>query len=402
MLFEDAGFANLLPLTYWRSVFGLRSGRKSLLDNAAYALGRPVEGVWTRDWIAPVCALRCQTPTNRPATEGTVLVNGRWLLSHPVEFEPAPFVATCKDAIAYISCDRRLAEQLTPDLLLQASSCGELAERYPSGEVEADFLEYPWDLVVRNADMLRFHWAGDDRAADGKISSSAYLVKADNIHVDERSEIKPTAVIDATKGPVYISNDVLVSVHSYIEGPAFIGPGCIIKPHTLIRAGTSVGSMCRVGGEISASILSAFCSKQHEGFLGHAYVGGWVNLGAGTTNSNLKNTYGKVNVQYGGRTVETDLQYLGCIIGDFTRTGIGELLPTGAVVGFGAMLATGGLIPKYIPSFGWLTTSGLEKADPSRLLETARMIMSARREEMAPQEADLLMKLPDQAARYGI
>ena len=402
VLFEDAGFAGLLPLTYWRCIFVLRCGRKSLLDNAACALAQPVEGIWARSWIAGASGMRCQTPANRPVTEKTILFNGRWLVSRPVEFQPAPFVATCRGSIAYIACDKKLAEILSPDLLLDRAASQKLSEEYPSGEVEADFLEYPWDLVVRNAEMLRRQWTGDDRAADGKISSSAYLINPDHIHVDERCEIKPTAVIDATNGPVYISNDVQVNVHTYLEGPAYIGPGCVIKPHTSIRAGTSIGSMCKVGGEISASILSAYCSKQHEGFLGHAYVGGWVNLGAGTTNSNLKNTYGTVNVQFGDRVVETGQRFLGCIVGDFTRTGIGELLPTGAVVGFGAMLATGGLVPKYVPSFGWLTDSGVQKTDPARLLQTARVIMAERNVAMTDEEAELLMKLPALAEQYGI
>ena len=268
--------------------------------------------------------------------------------------------------------------------------------------VEADLIEYPWDLTLRNAEMLHYHWRGDDRTADGKISSSAFLINPDYIHIGERSEIKPTAVIDAEKGPVFISNDVLVDVHTYIEGPAYIGPGSVVKPHAAIRSGTSVGSMCKVAGEISASIIAGYSNKQHDGFLGNAYVGSWVNLGAGTTNSNLKNTYGPISVQFGERVVQTEHQFLGCVIGDFARLGIGQLLPTGAIVGFGAMVATGGFSPKYVPSFAWLTATGREKTDPLRLIKTARKIMTRRKIELAGVEADLIEKLPALVEQYGI
>ncbi len=402
MLFEDAGYRNLLPLTYWRCIAALFCGRKSLLDNAAWRLGRPISGVWTREYMAEVAGLRVQTPVNRPATDGTILVNARWLLSDRVPFHDPPYVAYCGDAIAYVSCDRKLAESLAPQTLLDSDASRELIERNPSGEIDADLLEYPWDFIARNVETLQRQWTGDDRCIDGDVSSAAYLVNHDRIHVSERSVIKPTAVIDASNGPVYISNDVLVDVHTYIEGPAYVGPGSVVKPHTALRAGTTLCSLCKVGGEISHVIMAGFSNKQHDGFLGDMYVGNWVNIGAGTTNSNLKNTYGRVSAQLGDKRVDTGQQFFGGVIGDLVRLGIGQLLPTGSMIGFGAMCAAGGVLPKFVPSFAWLTDEGQQSTDPARLLETAKTVMGRRKVEIRPEEVDLFMRLPALAAQYGV
>jgi UDP-N-acetylglucosamine diphosphorylase/glucosamine-1-phosphate N-acetyltransferase len=402
ILFEDHGYVDLLPTTYWHTIAGLLCGRKTLLDNAAFALGRPVSGLWTRDWIADVAAMRFQTPVNKPIPAGAVLVNCRWLLTGPVDFRPGPFVAMAGDRIAYISCDARLAEALSPAVLQDAEAARRILTGAPRDEIEAEFITYPWDLVLANERMLKNHWTGDDRSMAGKVSSSAYLIDADYIHVGERTEIRPTAVLDASRGPVYISSDVLVDVHTIIEGPAYIGPGTVVKPHSHVRPGTTLGPFCKVSGEVSQSILSGYSNKQHYGFLGNAYVGSWVNLGAGTTNSNLKNTYSPVTVQLGGRTIATQEIFLGCTIGDLARLGIGQLVPTGAVIGFGTMVATGGFSPRFVPSLGWVTAGEPCRTEVGKLIETARTMMARRKIPLLPQEEALLRALPGLIERYGV
>lgn len=402
LLFEDHRYRDFLPLTYWRSVMSLRCGRKSLLDNAAFALRKHISGAWTRDWIAQICALRCQVPTNRPAEAGDVLVNARWVLEGPHEFHKPPFVARCGDALAYLACDEKLARALSPEMLLAPDAAERLAADFPNGAVDADLAGHPWDLIDRNGAALNRHWTGDDRGSTGNVSSSAYLMNPDRIHVGDRTRIRPTAVIDAGNGPVYISNDVHIDVHAYIEGPAYIGPGSIIKPHTSIRAGSSLGTMCKIAGEIGATIIQGYTNKQHDGFLGHAYVGSWVNLGAGTSCSNLKNTYGEITAFLGERALPTGKQFAGAVIGDFVRTGIGQLLPTGAVIGFGAMVATGGFCPKYVPSLAWLTPTEQSRTDPARLRDVAGRFMERRRVDLLPEEFALIDQMPQLVETCGV
>jgi UDP-N-acetylglucosamine diphosphorylase / glucose-1-phosphate thymidylyltransferase / UDP-N-acetylgalactosamine diphosphorylase / glucosamine-1-phosphate N-acetyltransferase / galactosamine-1-phosphate N-acetyltransferase len=402
VIFEDAGFANFLPLTYWRSVASMRVGRKSLMDNAASRLGQHFVGLWARRGLTDVIAERCQIPTNRPLPPDTVLVNGRWLLSGPVAFQPAPFVATCKGAIAYIACDSPLAERLTPETLLDPQSSRRLVEQSPSGEVDAELIQYPWELVERNEDVLRAHWTPEDRSIEGKVSSSAYLINGDDIHVGERTVVKPTAVIDAENGPVFISNDVLVDTHVHIQGPAYIGPGTIIKPFTHIRPGTTTGAMCNLGGEISRTIMAGYASKQHDGFLGNAYLGSWVNLGAGTSNSNLKNTFGEVRVHLAERTIPTGQRYVGCVLGDFARLSVGTTIPTGALVGFAATCSAGGMLPHYVPSFAWLAPGETAQGDPARVLHTVVTMLAQRKKRLSETELALFREIPQMVGQYRV
>ncbi|MCB9849248.1 MAG: hypothetical protein H6817_00925 [Phycisphaerales bacterium] len=401
ILFEDRGFTGFLPLTYWRSVMSLRCGRKSLIDNASFALREHISGIWTRAELSQVSAIRCQIPANQPVQPGAILINGRWVLEHAVEFHPAPYVARCGDSIAYIACDEKLAKLLTPDLLLAIDATDRLKD-FPTGDVDAKLVEFPWDLIERNAADLSRHWTGDDRGSTGNVSSSAFLLNPDHIHIGDRTRVRPTAVIDAGNGPVFISNDVRIDVHTYIEGPVYIGPGSVVKPHSSIRAGSSLGSLCKVAGEISQTIMSGYVNKQHEGFLGDAYVGSWVNMGAGTTNSNLKNTYGEVKVRMGNREIPTGRQFVGSVIGDFARTGIGQLLPTGAVIGFGAMVATGGLAPQCVPSFAWQTAGECARTNLAKLREVADRVMQRRKIEMTAEEQALFESMPGIVEQYGV
>ena len=146
--------------------------------------------------------------------------------------------------------------------------------------------------------------------------------------------------------------------------------------------GNSIGPVCRVGGEVEESIIQGFSNKYHAGFLGHAYVGEWVNLGALTTNSDLKNDYSNVSVMLDGkRSIDTGSTKVGSLIGDHTKTSIGTLLNTGSYVGAMAIImAAGKPLPKFIPSFAWflegVVTKGFGK---KRLYETARIAMSRRK-----------------------
>ncbi|GJM26867.1 MAG: hypothetical protein DHS20C16_32820 [Phycisphaerae bacterium] len=389
-------------MVYWRSVGELFAGRKTLLDNAAVGLNRSIDGLWMRDWIADVGSERCQIPVNQPVSAGDVLVNARWLIGESIEFKKAPFVGVCGDDIVYVACDEKMAKAVSASMMCDEKGCAELREQAPTGEVEATMIRYPWDIISRNRETLCSHWRGDDRSNNGTVSSSAFVINPDQVHVGDHSEIRPTAVIDADSGPVFISNNVIIDVHTYIEGPVYIGPGSHVKPNTSIRAGTTLGPLCKVAGEISASIFCGFGNKGHHGFIGDAYIGSWVNLGAGTTNSNLKNTYGPVKVQLGSREVCSGLQFVGSTIGDFSRLGIGQLLPTGAVVGMGAMLATGGLSPKFVPSFAWQTANGRTDADLEKTLHTAKLMMSRRNADMSESEDVLFRSTVQRSKEFGV
>jgi UDP-N-acetylglucosamine diphosphorylase/glucosamine-1-phosphate N-acetyltransferase len=182
-------------------------------------------------------------------------------------------------------------------------------------------------------------------------------------------------------------------VHPFtrIEGPCYVGRGTVLLG-AKVREGCSFGPMCRVGGEVEESIIHGYSNKYHDGFLGHAYVGEWVNLGALTTNSDLKNDYSKVSVVMNGKTRDTGSNKVGSFIGDHVKTSIGTLLNTGSVVGTMAVLvATGAPLPKTIPPFAWYMNGLIGKGfGLTALLDTARVAMSRRKVEMQDEDERLL------------
>ena len=159
----------------------------------------------------------------------------------------------------------------------------------------------------------------------------------------------------------------------------------------MVREGTSLGPVCKIGGEIECSIIHGYSNKQHTGFLGHAYVGEWVNLGAGCTNSDLKNTYGSVRVPINGKEVDSGETFVGMLVGDHS---INTSFATGAVMGTCCNVFLSSYPSKFIPSFSWYTDKGLAKYDAQRGIAVARKVMARRKKDMTPALEKLFVSLP--------
>ncbi len=243
--------------------------------------------------------------------------------------------------------------------------------------------QYTWDLVLANGEQLKADFAAAGCSGiDGHVEEPiAIRGSRKDVYVAREARVHPMVTIDAEHGPVYIDEEVQIQPFSRIEGPCYIGKKSILLG-AKCREGNSIGPCCRVGGEVEESIIHGYSNKYHDGFLGHAYVGEWVNLGALTTNSDLKNDYSSVSVMLDGRqTIDTGSTKVGSLIGDHTKTSIGTLLNTGSYLGAMAIImATGKPLPKYIPSFAWfvegIVTKGFGK---SSLYQTARTAMGRRK-----------------------
>lgn len=252
----------------------------------------------------------------------------------------------------------------------------------------------PWEILNHSAahiaadfhDWNKRHTNQRDRA----LMSGAHIVgdKRD-VFIGQGSIVQPGCVLDATGGPIIIAENVSVKF-SQLQGPVFIGAGTVVDG-ARVRPGTSLGPNCKIGGEIAASIFQSRVNKGHEGFVGHSWAGRWVNFGALATTSNLKNTYGKVRFQSDWQTsVETGSQFLGSLIGDHTKIGIGQLLTTAANIGVGVNLFGGGVSPKYVPGFSW---GGLEGWNEHRLedaLKTVRATLGRRNAVLRPESEAVL------------
>ncbi len=207
-------------------------------------------------------------------------------------------------------------------------------------------------------------------------------------------EIDPQVVLDARKGPIHLSRGVRVRAFTRLEGPAWIGEGTHLFGGVL--AEVSLGPVCRVRGEVECTVMDGWCNKAHDGYLGHAVLGRWVNLGALTTNSDLKNTYGPVRVALDAhRTEDTGLLKVGVLLGDHVKTGIGTLLNTGTVVGAGSTLFAGGvgLPPKWVPPFSWGAGPDLAPARLEAVLEVVERAMARRDVVLSAPEREALKAL---------
>ncbi len=264
-----------------------------------------------------------------------------------------------------------------------------------TSEVPARVARFPWELVALTSEEITADAALISRfgEVEGTLHPSATLVEPSRIAVGEGSRVAAGAVIDATDGPVVIGRGVEILPNAVIIGPSAIGDGSRINACARIYGGTSIGERCKVGGEVEGSVFQGWSNKQHDGFLGHSYLGSWVNLGAATDNSDLKNNYGTVRVAIDGRTVDTCSTFVGATIGDHSKTAIGTKLNTGTVVGVFANVLATGFPPKSIPSFSWGTADGFVEHDLAKALETARRVMVRRNVELTMAMESLIVRV---------
>jgi UDP-N-acetylglucosamine diphosphorylase/glucosamine-1-phosphate N-acetyltransferase len=219
----------------------------------------------------------------------------------------------------------------------------------------------------------------------------AHVAGQENIRIGREVRISPGVVIDATRGPVSIEDGAVLMPNASLEGPIHIGRGSIIKMCARIYGGTTIGPVCKVGGEVAESIIQGYSNKQHDGFVGHSYLGEWINVGAGTDTSDMKNNYSPVSVQVGGNSVESGQLFVGLFMGDHSKTGIGSVFNTGSVVGVCCNIFGADYPPKYVPSFTWGGTSGFEEHDLEKAIETARRVMG-RRGQTLDSQAELVLR----------
>jgi len=248
-------------------------------------------------------------------------------------------------------------------------------------QVSATVVSHFWDLITLNrqeiiADRLRLR--GSLRKITMRGRPGVHLVNQRQIYAGKRVLIKPGVVLDASDGPIIIGNDVHVMPNAVITGPAVIGAGTKVKIGAKIYGGTSIGEQCKVGGEVEGSVMLPWSNKQHEGFLGHSYIASWVNIGADTNTSDLKNTYGPIHIVRDGVKVNTGLQFLGLTMGDHAKSGINVMFDTGTVVGACCNIFGPGMPPKEVPSFSWGGSGNLTTMDPVKGYDVMKIVMARR------------------------
>ncbi|HNO12319.1 MAG TPA: putative sugar nucleotidyl transferase, partial [bacterium] len=259
-------------------------------------------------------------------------------------------------------------------------------------ETKARIISYPWDLVKHNGECITSDFDSFKvNSHQGKIYAGAHLVNPDAIYIGAGSSVKPGVVLDAEKGPIIIGNHVDIMPNAVIEGPCFIGDHSIIKIGAKIYGQTTIGPVCKVGGEVEGSIIQGYSNKQHDGFLGHSYIGEWCNLGAGTNTSDLKNNYSSVRVTINGKDVDTGSMFVGLTMGDHSKSGINTMFNTGTVVGVCSNVFGGGFPPKDIPSYAWVDSPKISLYKMDKAMQVANTVM-VRRKVLLGEKYNLLLQ----------
>jgi UDP-N-acetylglucosamine diphosphorylase/glucosamine-1-phosphate N-acetyltransferase len=376
------------PLALCRPIWELRCGITSLGEKLVAKTGARKVACFLPEYMADAYRERSPWPVNDAAQlagDDLLLVNPR---VKAAGFNVPP------TGPSQIACDSdgqllfaRIAQQ---DLAkLNTASIESLVESakaaLPAADVALPTWDYTWDLILANPEQLIEDFRALGRSGiEGTVEEpNAVRGSRHDVYIARGAKLHPMVVLDAEHGPIYIDEEVQIHPFSRIEGPCFIGKGTIMMG-TKCREGMSIGPVCRVGGEVEESIIQGYSNKAHDGFLGHAYVGEWVNLGALTTNSDLKNDYSDVSVTLDGKTpISTNSIKVGSLIGDHTKTSIGTLLNTGACVGAMALIAaTGKPLPKFIPTFAWFLEGVVTKGfGRKQLYATAKKVLTRRKKE---------------------
>jgi UDP-N-acetylglucosamine diphosphorylase/glucosamine-1-phosphate N-acetyltransferase len=376
---------NFHPLALSRPIFQLRCGMTTLGEKLLARLGAADVACFVPPYLAESVRAGVPWPVNDPATlrgDDLLIINGRVkaaeLALAPLGPSVAAFDADGETLFLRVARDdvARLDATSIESFIESAKRLLPTAEKPPAA------WNYIWELVLANAEQLKADFAAAGCSGiEGTVEQpNAIRGGRNDFYVAPGAVVHPMTVIDCERGPVYIDRDAVIHPFTRIEGPCYIGRGSMLLG-CKCRAGNSIGPMCRLGGEVEESIVHGYSNKYHEGFLGHAYVGQWVNLGALTANSDLKNDYSEVSVVLDGRkSINTGSTKVGSLIGDHAKTSIGTLLNTGAYVGAMSILtASGKLLPKFLPSFGWYIDGMLSEGfGRQKLYQTARAAMERR------------------------
>ena len=387
VVFDDDGGA-FGPLTQMRPVFAVRTGGVTTLERIERLLGRFPSRFLVPDRLQGTLESRVSMPVNQsPEAEG-LYVNGRWNAIGELPELDLDQAAMIGEAV--------LAARLSPAMAGEYFQTCRLPDGVATHQVEDECLyERPWDILDMLPEVLGVDLSTtgirEDRVDPGE------QVGEHPVHLHESAGVFPGVVFDTTAGPIVIEADAVIRPRAVICGPAWIGRGSIVADGAVIRSNTVLGPGCKVGGELGATILQAWSNKAHDGYLGDSIVGAWVNLGAGTTTSNLLNTYGEISVRLAPDAARerTGRSFVGSFIGDHVKTAIGTRLMTGTSIGTGSMIATSGHAPSTVGSMRWVTDAGEKPYRIERFLGMTRAMMDRRDRELDAADEHRLRELAD-------
>jgi len=382
IIFDD-GRGQFGPMGDLRAAFEIRTGMHTNAGRIAMTWPRRLAALFVPEHLRALVADRANAPVNQlPGDEEILLcVSGRWCLPDPaVRLDAGEAITEGPTGHVVASALRRA----DAEYLLKT---GELHERVRivNTTPERVLHQHPWDVIA---------WAGGAMASDilatrmidTRVPKDTEVIGEYPIEVHQSAKLMPNVILDAEHGPIKIHERAVIRPFAVISGPASIGADSIILDHARIKPNTVIGPSCKIAGEVGATIFQGFANKTHDGHLGDSWVGKWANLGAGTTNSNLLNTYSEISmaIEPSGARMKTGRMFLGAVIADHVKTAIGSRIMTGSMLGTGAMIALSSFLPTEVRRFAWLTDSGESVYKLDAFLDTAKQVMARRNRSMSP------------------
>lgn len=397
LIYEDSGFKNLYPLNLLRASYDLKCGANTILQRIECITGNKYNiTLHCRKNLGLYLKEVHKNKINSISKDDYLLLNGRVIfteesLKYLLAKKEKNSFYTFNDEIvaAYITKDRiqSVKEKIeSEDNLFDKEFFKSLKLNAVSLKENFDIrmINYAWDVIDYilqgglETDLDYFLNLKENKKLQ-RIKSKDSLIEHKKIFVSKDASINTNVVLDASKGRIIIDEKTNIEPFTYIKGPVYVGKNCLIKSGAKIYGPCVIGDSSKVAGEIAESIFHSHVNKQHDGFIGHSYICPFVNLGADTVTSDLKNNYSKIKVKLNGKDIDTGIQFLGSIIGDHSKTSVNTMLNTGSLIGIFANIFGGGFPSKEIESFSW-NEAGKEpeKYDIEKAIETAKIVMERR------------------------
>jgi UDP-N-acetylglucosamine diphosphorylase/glucosamine-1-phosphate N-acetyltransferase len=372
VLYDDAIARGFEPFALTRPFGEMRAGIALVRARWEGAMGSPATGALVaeqlRDFEEPSAPRAV-----REAREGAIVANTRCIVPLGWSAQDAD-VWTCDGQIAAV----RLGAAVRDDALNYGAVA--LEELKAAGarvvDIPGRWIGAVWELITSLLPQLREDIDGAGPQLSCAMPDGAIVLGRERVFVEHGAIVEPQVVFDVTNGPVLVRAGAQVRAFTRLVGPCAVLANAVVLGDRV--HGCSIGEHSVVRGEISETIVLGQSNKGHDGFVGHSYLGRWVNLGAGTITSNLKNTYGTVQLWTPAGMRDTGASKIGSLIGDHAKTGIGTRLTTGSVVGAGASVFGAQMPPKYVPPFSWGEGAALEEFRLPKFLEIAERVMSRR------------------------
>ncbi len=395
IIFEDYKYEDLFPLNLLRASFDIKAGAFSMKERIEQFLPHDVRiELYVRNELAEYTTQSNGNLVNKFPAEDTIFLNGRVVFSQKI----LDWIANTMSIDSVIDFEETIvAAKMSADEIGTRKSSFNLCmnnnffdnlKKINNTNYEFrnifEIINRPWDIIKSLDVNLGFDLVHLLENAKGKEKNSEVNRENENNFVSASAKVFPGVILDTGSGEIFIDEKAVVEPLCYLKGPIYIGKNALVKSGSRIYGPCSIGHNSKVSGEISHSVFHSNINKQHDGFIGHTYACPFVNFGADTVTSNLKNNYSKIRIDQFGTSHNTGMQFLGSIVGDHTKFGINTMLNTGTMCGIFSNIAGGGFPDKLINSFEWIITGKeKEKYDFEKAIETAKLVIKRRGYEMS-------------------